>query len=200
VVTAVGFALFRGAVIRAALLALGLTLIAFSYYGWLDVETWQDYGWRWPAVLLATAGYLAVFALAPAMLGALRRRARVVQIAALLIFVLPIYALRSKSPPTRCAMEPEPVARHACGFLLIGLCRRDPSERRRRILVGAHGEGATGSPRTTAAALAGVPRSSLRTTTAPDSSCSRCPPRSSSRSCCGAPHAPARPRRVRRGC
>jgi hypothetical protein len=31
VVTAVGFALFRGAMIRAALLALGLTLIAFSY-------------------------------------------------------------------------------------------------------------------------------------------------------------------------
>ena len=124
VITAVGFALFRGAVMRAALLALGVTLIAFSYYGWLDLETWQDYGWRWPAVLLATAGYLAVFALAPAMVATARRRARTVQIAALLVFVLPIYALSIEvtgtNPMLQWNLSPWPTVT-LYGFLLIGL-------------------------------------------------------------------------------
>jgi hypothetical protein len=52
--TLAGFRLFRAPAARVPILALGLTLSAFSYYGWLDPETWQDFTWRWPAVLLST--------------------------------------------------------------------------------------------------------------------------------------------------
>ena len=148
VLTAVGFALFRGALIRAALLALGLTLIAFSYYGWLDVETWQDYGWRWPAVLLATASYLAVFALAPGIVAAARRRARVFQIAGLLAFVLPIYALSIEvtgtNPTLQWNLSPWPTVT-LYGFLLFGLVLAVIHlSAGAGILVGARRSGAAG--------------------------------------------------------
>jgi hypothetical protein len=122
--TALGFALFRGAAMRAALLALGLALCAFSYYGWLDVETWQDYGWRWPAVLLATSGYVAVFALAPALVAAVRRRPRLVQALALAAFAIPIYALSIEvtgtNPTLQWNLSPWPTVT-LYGFLLFGL-------------------------------------------------------------------------------
>jgi hypothetical protein len=122
--TAVGFALFRSAPARAALLALGVTLIAFSYYGWLDVETWQDYGWRWPAVLLTTAGYAAAFALAPALVTAAQRRSRAVQAAALAAFAVPIYVLSIEvtgtNPMLQWNLSPWPTVT-LYGFLLIGL-------------------------------------------------------------------------------
>jgi hypothetical protein len=122
--TAVGFVLFRQALVRAALLALGLALCAFSYYGWLDLETWQDYGWRWPAVLLATAAYLAVFALAPAIVATMRRRTPAVRIAALLAFVVPIYVLSIEvtgtNPTLQWNLSPWPTVT-LYGFLLFGL-------------------------------------------------------------------------------
>ena len=121
---AAGFALFRGAWARAALLALGLALVAFCYYGWLDVETWHDYRWRWPAVLLTTAGYLAVFALAPALVADLRRRPRVLQLAALVAFAGPIYLLSIEITGTNPTLEwnlsPWPTVT-LYGFLLVGL-------------------------------------------------------------------------------
>jgi hypothetical protein len=147
-ITAAGFALFRGAVIRAAFFALGLALIAFSYYGWLDVQTWQDYGWRWPAVLLATASYLAVFALAPGIVVAARRRARVFQIAALLAFVLPIYALSIEvtgtNPTLQWNLSPWPTVT-LYGFLLFGLVLAVIHlSAGAGILVGARRSGAAG--------------------------------------------------------
>jgi hypothetical protein len=164
VFTALGFVLFRGAVMRALFLALGVTLIAFSYYGWLDLETWQDYSWRWPAVLFATACYLAVFALAPAMLTAVRRRARVIQIAALLLFVLPIYALSIEvtgtNPLLQWNLSPWPTVT-LYGFLLIGLVLAVIHlSAGAGILVGARWSGATGVALgvLTAAALAVVLR------------------------------------------
>jgi len=122
--SAVGFALFRSALMRAALLALGLTLCAFSYYGWLDLETWQDYSWRWPAVLLSTTGYLAAFALAPAIVQAARARSPTVQVAALLAFVVPIHVLSIEvtgtNPQLAWNLSPWP-SLTLFGFLLFGL-------------------------------------------------------------------------------
>jgi hypothetical protein len=122
--SAAGFALFRSALMRAALLALGLTLCAFSYYGWLDLETWQDYGWRWPVVLLSTAGYLSVFALAPALVQAARARPPAVRVAALLAFVVPIHVLSIEvtgtNPRLAWNLSPWPTLT-LFGFLLFGL-------------------------------------------------------------------------------
>ena len=121
---ALGFALFRAALARAALLALGLALCAFAYYGWLDLETWQDYQWRWPAVLLSTAGYLAVFALAPAIVEAVRARSIALQVAAGLAFAAPIYLLSIEvtgtNPSLPWNLSPWPTVT-LYGFLLFGL-------------------------------------------------------------------------------
>ena len=122
--SAAGFALFRSVSMRAALLALGLTLCAFSYYGWLDLETWQDYSWRWPVVLLSTAGYLAVFALAPAIVRAAHARSAALRVAALLAFVLPIHVLSLEvtgtNPELAWNLSPWPTLT-LFGFLLFGL-------------------------------------------------------------------------------
>jgi hypothetical protein len=119
-----GFALFRSPLVRASLLALGLALCAFAYYGWLDVETWQDYGWRWPAVLLATSAYLALFALAPAIVAELAARPLAVRVAALLAFVVPIYVLSIEvtgtNPTLQWNLSPWPTVT-LYGFLLFGL-------------------------------------------------------------------------------
>lgn len=121
---ALGFVLFRAAIARAALLALALTLIGFSYYGWLDVETWQDYGWRWPAVLLTTSAYVALFALLPAVVGAFRTRSLAVCIAAVLLFWLPIHLLSIEvtgtNPNLQWNLSPWPTLT-LYGFLLCGL-------------------------------------------------------------------------------
>lgn len=121
---ALGFALFRGALARVALVALGLTLCAFAYYGWLDLETWQDYGWRWPAVLLSTSAWLAVFALAPALVEAVRARPLAVRAAALVAFVVPIHVLSIEvtgtNPTLQWNLSPWPTVT-LYGFLLFGL-------------------------------------------------------------------------------
>jgi hypothetical protein len=121
---ALGFALFRAALARAALLALAVALCAFAYYGWLDVETWQDYSWRWPAVLLSTSAYLAVFALAPAIVESLRARPLAVRVAALLAFAVPIHVLSIEvtgtNPTLQWNLSPWPTVT-LYGFLLFGL-------------------------------------------------------------------------------
>jgi hypothetical protein len=122
--TVLGFRLFAGVLARALLLASGLTLCAFVYYGWLDPLTWREYSWRWPIALFVTAGYLSVFALAPALVRAARARSPAVQAAALLVFFVPVYVLSTEVTGTDPSLEwnlsPWPVIT-LYGFLLFGL-------------------------------------------------------------------------------
>jgi hypothetical protein len=121
---ALGFALFRSAVSRVLVLGLGLTLCAFGYYGWLDPATWQDYGWRWPAVLLSTSLCLSVFVLSPALVAALRSRAAALQVIAAAVFALSIYFLSIEitgtNPTLQWNISPWPTLT-LYGFLLLGL-------------------------------------------------------------------------------
>jgi len=121
---ALGFRLFRSALARVLLLATAVTLCAFAYYGWLSVETWQDYSWRWPITLFLTAVYLAVFALAPALVEDLRGRPAAVRALGLLAFAAPIYFMSTEITGTNPRMDfnldPWPVIT-LYGFLLFGL-------------------------------------------------------------------------------
>jgi hypothetical protein len=121
---AAGFALFRAVGARVAVLALTLLLCAFSYYGWLDPETWKDYSWRWPAVLLVSSLYVSVFALAPALVRAFACRSAAAQAAAILVFVVSIYFLSIEisgtNPELDWNISPWP-ALTLFGFLLFGL-------------------------------------------------------------------------------
>lgn len=122
--TVLGFFLFRGAVARVLILALGLALCAFSYYGWLDPETWQDFSWRWPAVLLSTSLFVALFALGPWLVRAARRLPLAAQLACGAAFVLAIYFLSIEVTGTNPALpwnlSPWP-SLTLYGFLLGGL-------------------------------------------------------------------------------
>jgi hypothetical protein len=121
---ALGFLLFRGAVARVLILGLGLALCAFSYYGWLDPETWQDFSWRWPAVLLSTALFVALFALLPWLVRSARRLPLALQLAGGALFVLAIYFLSVEVTGTNPALQwnlsPWPTLT-LYGFLLAGL-------------------------------------------------------------------------------
>jgi hypothetical protein len=121
---AAGFALFRSAEARVLVLAFTLLLCAFSYYGWLDPETWKDYSWRWPAVLLTTSLYLSAFALAPALLRTFRRRSAAARATAILAFVVSVYFLSIEisgtNPELDWNISPWP-ALTLFGFLLFGL-------------------------------------------------------------------------------
>jgi hypothetical protein len=121
---ALGFRLFRSAVVRVLISALALTLLAFSYYGWLDVETWRDYTWRWPIALFTTSLYLSAFALGPALVRAAAARSRGVQALAALGFAVSIYFLSTEVTGTNPFLEwnlsPWPVIT-LYGFLLFGL-------------------------------------------------------------------------------
>ena len=122
--TVVGFLIFGSALARSAALAFGLTLSAFSYYGWLDHETWQDYGWRWPAVLLSTSAYVSLFALGPAIVRSACRRSIWVQGFAAAGFVGSIYFLSTEvtgtNPELQWNLSPWPTLT-LYGFLLVGL-------------------------------------------------------------------------------
>lgn len=122
--TVLGFVLFRSAAARVLVLGLGLTLCAFGYYGWLDPGTWQDYSWRWPAVLLSTSLFLSVFVLAPALVAQLRARAAVLQAVAATVFASSIYFLSIEvtgtNPSLQWNLSPWPTIT-LYGFLLLGL-------------------------------------------------------------------------------
>lgn len=122
--TALGFALFQSCVWRVALLALGLTLCAFSYYGLLSADTWQDFGWRWPAVLVSTSFYVALFLLAPAVTRAIRARSTALQALGLTAFAGSIYFLSTEVTGTNPSLDwnlsPWPTLT-LFGFLLFGL-------------------------------------------------------------------------------
>jgi hypothetical protein len=122
---ALGFALFRAPLWRVGALALGLALCAFSYYGWLDPETWQDYSWRWPATLLSTTSFVALFALAPALVARVaRRRSALLQGLALAAWFTSIYFLSTEVTGTNPRLEwnisPWPTLT-LYGFQLVGL-------------------------------------------------------------------------------
>lgn len=122
---ALGVLLSRGLLWRIGVLALGLTLCAFSYYGWLDPETWQDYSWRWPATLAATAGFVSIFVLAPAVVGRFLERgsARLAALAAL-VWMVAVYFLSTEITGTNPHLEwnisPWPTLT-LYGFELVGL-------------------------------------------------------------------------------
>jgi len=122
--TVLGFRVFRSAVARVLLLGGLLTLLAFVYYGWLDLGTWEDYAWRWPIALGVTSTYIGAFALAPALVEALRSRPRWVQGLAFLAFFVPVYFLTTEvtgtNPELEWNLSPWPVIT-LYGFLLFGL-------------------------------------------------------------------------------
>ena len=122
--TALGFRLFRSVVARMLLAALALTLLAFSYYGWLDVETWRDYTWRWPIALFTTSLYLCAFAFGPALVRAAATRPRAVQVLAVIALAASVYFLSTEVTGTNPFLEwnlsPWPVIT-LYGFLLFGL-------------------------------------------------------------------------------
>jgi hypothetical protein len=119
-----GLRLFSSAVTRVPLLALGLTLCAFSYYGWLNPETWQDYTWRWPAVLLVTSLFLSLIALAPPLVREARSRSAAFQVLCVVAFLAIVYVLSIEVTGTNPRLEwnlsPWPTLT-LYGFLLVGL-------------------------------------------------------------------------------
>ncbi len=62
-----GFRLFQSALMRVGVLGIGLTLIAFAYYGFLVQGVWRFFSWRWPAVTLSMSLLTASLILAPAL-------------------------------------------------------------------------------------------------------------------------------------
>jgi hypothetical protein len=119
-----GFFLFRSPWARAPVLALGLTLCAFSYYGWLAPGLWGLFSWRWPACLFLTASFSALFVLAPMLAKDLHERPGwLIALIQLLLFV-PIYATSTEVTGTNPALylntSPWPVIA-LFGFLLVGL-------------------------------------------------------------------------------
>jgi len=122
--SALGFRAFRSALARVLVIAFGLTTFTFVYYGWLDPGTWEDYGWRWPIALLVTSVYVSAFALAPALVEALRSRSRALQVCAFLACFVPIYFLTIEvtgtNPELEWNLSPWPVIT-LYGFLLVGL-------------------------------------------------------------------------------
>jgi hypothetical protein len=121
---ALGFRLFRSVGVRVLVSATTITLCAFVYYGWLDVETWRDYAWRWPIALFVTSLYLSLFALGPALVDAAASRPRALQALGVLAFAVPIYLLSTEVTGTNPFLEwnlsPWP-AITLYGFLLFGL-------------------------------------------------------------------------------
>jgi hypothetical protein len=122
--TVLGFRVFRSAVARVFLLGGLLTLLAFVYYGWLDLGTWEDYAWRWPIALGVTATCISAFALAPALVEVLRPRSRWVHGLAFLALFVPVYFLTTEvtgtNPELEWNLSPWPVIT-LYGFLLFGL-------------------------------------------------------------------------------
>jgi len=107
-----------------SLLAIGVSLCAFSYYGWLAPGLWGLFSWRWPACLFLTAVFGALFAMAPILAEDLGKRPGwVVGLLQLLLFTA-IYLTSTEvtgtNPALRLNTSPWPVVT-LFGFLLVGL-------------------------------------------------------------------------------
>ena len=122
--TALGFVLFPSAVARVLLSAAALTLLAFSYYGWLDVETWRDYTWRWPIALCTTSLFVCAFAFGPWLVRAAATLPRAVQALAVVALAAAVYfpstEVTGTNPFLEWNLSPWPVIT-LYGFLLFGL-------------------------------------------------------------------------------
>jgi len=151
--TVLGFLLFRSAAARVLILALGLALCAFSYYGWLDPQTWQDYSWRWPAVLLSTSLFVALFALGPWLVRAVRRLPMPATVGVAAAFAVVVYFLSIEvtgtNPELQWNISPWPTLT-LYGFLLVGLV---VAVAELAAGVGLLARGAGGAGRTALAAL-----------------------------------------------
>src|SRR5262249_39817423 len=92
--------------------------------GLLSADTWQDFGWRWPAVLVSTSFYVALFLLAPAVTRAIRARSTALQALGLTAFAGSIYFLSTEVTGTNPSLDwnlsPWPTLT-LLGFLLFGL-------------------------------------------------------------------------------
>jgi hypothetical protein len=118
-----GIALFRGAVMRVLLLALGTALAAFSFYGQLAPGIWGFFSWRWPAVTFCMALVLASLLLAPSLFRSALRLPVLGRAAALAPVAVVVYLASVEITGTnwelRANISPWPVIT-MFGFLLFG--------------------------------------------------------------------------------
>ena len=119
----VGIALFRSAVMRVLLLALGTALAAFSFYGQLAPGIWGFFSWRWPAVTFCMALVLSSLLLAPSLLRSALRLPILGRAAALAAVATVVYLASVEITGTnwelRSNISPWP-AITMFGFLLFG--------------------------------------------------------------------------------
>jgi hypothetical protein len=120
-----GFSLrrFRHPVVRVFLLALGLTVASFSYYGFLGEGVWRFFSWRWPAVSFCMALVLSALLLAPSLfrwaLGlSTAGRIAAIGIGAIAIY-LPSVQITGTDWELRANLSPWPVIT-MFGFLFFG--------------------------------------------------------------------------------
>jgi hypothetical protein len=118
-----GMTLFRNPLARVLLLALGTTLAAFAFYGFLAPGIWAFFSWRWPAVTLAVALVLSSLILAPSLLRWARGLSPIGRATALCVVVLAVYLSSVEITGTNWALpaniSPWPVVT-MFGFLLFG--------------------------------------------------------------------------------
>jgi hypothetical protein len=117
-----GVRLFRSAVARVLLLALGTTLVAFAFYGHLAEGIWRFFSWRWAAVTLCMSLLVWGLILAPSLIRATLRLPMAGRIAALLVAVAAVYLPSVEITGTGwpgLRLTPWPVI-PVFGFLLIG--------------------------------------------------------------------------------
>jgi hypothetical protein len=118
-----GMALFRSAVMRVLLLALGAALAAFSFYGQLAPGIWGFFSWRWPAMTFCMTLVLASLLLAPSLLRSALRlpilgRAAVLAAVAIVVYLASV-EITGTNWELRANLSPWPVIT-MFGFLLFG--------------------------------------------------------------------------------
>ena len=124
--TGVGFALFRSALLRTVLLALGLSLCFFVVYGYIaEGAIWRFFSWRFLATALSLGSIVAVLALAPSLLRGVLTLPRAWAITLLLAVFACIFLLSTEitgtNPGLRANLSPWPTLT-LFGFLFSGYC------------------------------------------------------------------------------
>ncbi len=122
----VGLLLFRAAPMRAALLALGLSLCLFVVYGYVAVgAVWRFFSWHFATAVLGLSSIVAVFVFAPSLLRAVLARPRPAAAMSLLATFATVFVLSTEITGTdaslRANLSPWP-ALTLFGFLLAGYC------------------------------------------------------------------------------
>ncbi len=121
-----GVALFRSAWIRAALLALGLSLCLLVVYGYVaQGAVWHFFSWRFLATAVSFSAIVGIFVFAPSLLLSVLALPRALAIAILLAVFAGIFLLSTEITGTdstlRANLSPWP-ALTLFGFLLFGYC------------------------------------------------------------------------------